>query len=161
MNRPIEYLRALQSIFKLADVYNQKLGARVEITHVTWGFYLDRESKTRKTVEINLATNATPKEDLAWIEFKAGVPAFAFSTSLTPIPAFSAALESALKTCLHVFESSQETTDRWALTESQMEIAFVLDNQSQLEFIILPQDAKNDVIHRIALTVEPNRKLPR
>jgi hypothetical protein len=83
MNRPIEYLGALQSIFKLADDFNHRLGAIVEITYVTWGFYLDRESKTHKTVEINLVTSATPKENLAWLEFTVCVPAFAFSTLVT------------------------------------------------------------------------------
>jgi hypothetical protein len=51
---------------------------------------------------------------------------------------FSAAIESALKTCLDVFESSPTKTDGWALTKSQIAIAFVLDNQNQLEFTTIP-----------------------
>ena len=157
MNQPIDYLGALQSTFQLAYNFNHQLGAKAQITQITWAFYLDKESKTRKTVAINLATSATPKEDLVWIEFKVGVPASTFSTSITPIPAFSTALESAFKTCLQVFESSHAKTDGWTLTTSQIVIAFVLDNQNQLEFTPLPRDAKNGVIHRITLTIEPIR----
>lgn len=59
MNQPIEYLGALQSAFKLAHDFNQKLGRKSQITQVAWAFYLDKESKTRESVELKLATSAT------------------------------------------------------------------------------------------------------
>ncbi|MEY4530580.1 MAG: hypothetical protein RLZZ156_1301 [Deinococcota bacterium] len=153
-NQPIDYLGALQSIFKLADDFNHRLGARVEITHVTWGFYLDREGKTCKSVELNLATSATPKEDLAWLEFTVGQSAFTGQTLATSIPAFSDALKSALKTCLDIVESSHSKADGGTLTNSQVTIALILDDRNQLILTEGSRDTQNDVIHKITFTLQ-------
>ena len=154
MTKPLDYLGALQSIFKLAYDFNYQLGARVQITQVKWAFYLDKESNTSGPVELNLANSATPKSDLALIEFSVGQSAFAGHTLATPIPAFSNALESALKTCLKIVKSSHSNDDGFVLTESQVEITFMLDDQNQLEFTRIPRDAKTDVIHKITVTLQ-------
>jgi hypothetical protein len=154
VNQSIDYLGALQSTFQLAHTINYRLGAKTQITHVTWAFYLDKESKTRKSIAINLATTATLKEDLALIEFTVGQSAFSGHTLATQIPAFSDALKSALKTCLEVIEASHSKDDGWTLTNSQITIAFVLDNQNQLILTEGSRDAKNNVIHKIMFTLQ-------
>jgi hypothetical protein len=154
MNKALDYLGALQSVFNLAHTFNHRLGARIQITQITWAFYLDKESKTRKSIELNLATTATPEEDLTPIEFTVGQSAFTGQTLATPIPAFSDALKNALKTCLQVVESSHSNADGGTLTNSQVTIAFVLDDQNHLMLTEVSRDAKNDVIHKITFTLQ-------
>ncbi|MEY4530956.1 MAG: hypothetical protein RLZZ156_1677 [Deinococcota bacterium] len=153
MNQPIDYLGAVQSTFNLAHTYNL-LGARIQITQVTWAFYLDKASKIRKAGELNLATTATIKQDLVHLEFTVNAQGFAGQPFGTAIPEFMTALENALTPCLQVLESSAVNSDGGALTKSQVSIVFVLDDHNQLEFIKLPRDAKNDVIHKLTFTIQ-------
>ena len=157
MNQPIDYLGALQSTFNLAYAINRRLGTKIQITQVKWAFYLHKSGKTRKADELNLANNATSKENLVHIEFSVDAQGFSRQPFGNLIPAFSDGLESALRTCLHVFESSNAKTDGWALTDSQIAITFILDDQNQLDFTGFPRDAMKDVIHKITLTIEPRR----
>ena len=152
MNQPIDYLGAVQSTFNLAHTYNL-LGARIQITQVTWAFYLDKASKIRKAGELNLATTATTKQDLVHIEFTVNNQGFTGQPFGTAIPEFMNALEKALTTCLQVLESSAVDTGGWALTDSQVMIAFMLNHEHQLKFTELPRDTKDAVIHTITFTV--------
>jgi hypothetical protein len=153
MNQPIDYLGAVQSTFNLAHTFNQRFGTRFQITQVTWAFHLDKAHKTRKAGELNLATNTTLKEDLVNIEFSVDDQGFTGQPFGTPIPAFTTSLENALTTCLRVFESSVENSERWVLSDSQVSIAFMLNHQNQLEFTELPRDTENLVIHQITFTI--------
>ncbi len=152
MNQPIDYLGAVQSTFSLANSYNL-LSTRIQITQVTWAFHLDAARKTRKPGEVNLATNTTSKQDLVQIEFSVDKQGFTGQPFWTPIPEFMTALEKALTTCLQVVESNAVISHGWALTNSQVAIAFILNHQHQLEFTELPRDTKDIVIHTIKFTV--------
>ena len=120
---------------------------------MTWAFCLDKASKTRKAGELNLATNATIKQDLVHIEFTVNHRGFAGQSFGTPIPEFMTALENALTTCLQVLESSAVNAGSWTLTKSRITIAFTLNHEHQLEFTELPRDTKDAVIHTITFTV--------
>ena len=148
----LDYLGAVQSTFSLANSYNL-LSTRIQITQVTWAFYLDKASKTRKAGELNLATSVTTKEELVHIEFSVDSQSFTAQSFGTPIPQFMTALENALTPCLQVLEASAVNTHGWALTDSQVKIAFMLNHHHQLEFTELPRDTKDAVIHTITFTV--------
>ena len=120
---------------------------------MTWAFCLDKASKTRKAGELNLATNATSKEDLVHIEFTVNHRGFTGQSFGTPIPEFMTALENALSTFLQVLESSAVNSDGWTLTKSRITIAFMLNHQHQLELTELPRDTEDAVIHQIMFTV--------
>ncbi len=152
MNRPIDYLGAVQSTFNLAHTYNL-LGTRIQITQVTWAFYLDKASKTRKASELNLATSVTTKEELVHIEFSVDSQSFTVQAFRTPIPQFMTTLENALTTFLQVLESSAVNAGSWTLTKSRITIAFTLNHEHHLELTELPRDTEDTVIHQIMFTV--------
>ncbi len=152
MNQPIDYLGAVQSTFNIAHTYNL-LGTRIQITQVTWAFYLDKASKTRKASELNLATSVTTKEELVHIEFSVDSQSFTVNDFGTPIPQFMTTFEKALTTFLQVLESSAVNSDGWTLTKSRITIAFTLNNEHQLELTELPRDTKDTVIHTITFNV--------
>ena len=149
----LDYLGAVQSTFNLAYAINRRLGTRIQITQLTWAFHLDAARRTHKPDELNLATNATSKQDLVHIEFTVNDQGFAGQAFGTPIPKFMNALENALTPCLQVLKSSDVNSDGWALTDSLVAIAFTLNHQNLLEFTELPRDTKDTVIHTITFTV--------
>lgn len=150
MDRPIDYLGVLQSLFNMVADYNQRPGSRIKIIQLGWDLQLN---KARKAGELNLATNSTPKDDLVQMELF--IPALGLGRSDfgTPIPAFTTALNQALRPILMVIFSSCAEGDGSALTSSEVELAFTLDDQFQIQFSEFARDDKSVVIHKLKFTI--------
>jgi hypothetical protein len=65
-----------------------------------------------------------------------------------------AAIENALANCIDVLEKSYSRTGSWVVTESQINMAFEINNQQQVEFNQGTRESQDSVIHNITFTIE-------